>query len=192
MCEKISDQPVQLHEVCDPICSMCFPTSHLCCCSWATFVTRWNRSPSTLLHLNNLSIGSLIAEYSRMISRSGHSVRLHCTIPTWCPASDTCKFRFQPVYQTPHHNLLDGDLHDLHDLRTRFLLFIHNLLESLRSSGVGRVTPLCGTPAQRSFPDRCLICPLTLGFTALPSMCGASRSQRIAGKDSRHRDFPHR
>jgi len=26
-----------------------------------------------------------------MISRNGDSVRLHCTIPTWCPASDTCK-----------------------------------------------------------------------------------------------------
>jgi hypothetical protein len=29
------------------------------------------------------------------------------------------------------------DLHDLHDLRSRILLFIHNLLESLRSAGVG-------------------------------------------------------
>ena len=28
------------------------------------------------------------------------------------------------------------DLHDLHDLRTRSLLFVHNLVESLRAAGV--------------------------------------------------------
>jgi len=28
------------------------------------------------------------------------------------------------------------DLHDLHDLRSRILLFIHDLLESLRAAGV--------------------------------------------------------
>ena len=32
--------------------------------------------------------------------------------------------------------LIDDDLHDLHDLRARFLVFIHSLLESLRASGV--------------------------------------------------------
>ncbi len=28
------------------------------------------------------------------------------------------------------------DLHDLHDLRTRSLLFVHKLVESLRAAGV--------------------------------------------------------
>ena len=34
------------------------------------------------------------------------------------------------------------DLHDLHDLRTRSLLFVHNLVESLRAAGVSIPTLL--------------------------------------------------
>ncbi|KAI0275068.1 hypothetical protein BC834DRAFT_946872 [Gloeopeniophorella convolvens] len=47
------------------------------------------------------------------------SVRLFCTVPTWSPSSDICI-----------------DLHDLNDLRSRSLHFIHDLVESLRESGV--------------------------------------------------------
>lgn len=35
-----------------------------------------------------------------------------------------------------HAHTLGADLHDLHDLRSRSLLFVHNLVESLRASGV--------------------------------------------------------
>ncbi|KAH9982898.1 hypothetical protein BGW80DRAFT_1162179, partial [Lactifluus volemus] len=47
------------------------------------------------------------------------SVRLYCTVPTFSPSSDICT-----------------DLHDLHDLRSRSLHFIHDLVNSLRESGV--------------------------------------------------------
>src|ERR1700676_326631 len=45
-------------------------------------------------------------------------------------------------------NLVDDDLHDLHDLRARFLVFIHSLLESLRASGVSLATPSSHTDVQ--------------------------------------------
>jgi len=47
------------------------------------------------------------------------SVRLYCTVPTWSPSSEICI-----------------DLHDLYTLRSRSLHFIHNLVNSLRESGV--------------------------------------------------------
>jgi hypothetical protein len=68
--------------------------------------------------------------------QSGNSaVRLHGTVPTWSSSSDICMFpllfNFMPLIQKS-----GLDLHDLHELRSRFLLFIHDLLQSLRSSGV--------------------------------------------------------
>jgi len=47
------------------------------------------------------------------------SVRLYCTVPTWSPSSEICI-----------------DLHDLYTLRSRSLHFIHDLVDSLRESGV--------------------------------------------------------
>ncbi|KAI9512587.1 hypothetical protein F5148DRAFT_1162661 [Russula earlei] len=47
------------------------------------------------------------------------SVRLYCTVPTWSPSSEICI-----------------DLHDLYTLRSRSLHFIHDLVNSLRESGV--------------------------------------------------------
>ncbi|OAX30793.1 hypothetical protein K503DRAFT_166743 [Rhizopogon vinicolor AM-OR11-026] len=44
----------------------------------------------------------------RLVSQAGHSVHLHCSVPMWSSPSDTCL-----------------DLHNLHDLRSRILLFIH-------------------------------------------------------------------
>ncbi|KAJ6519817.1 hypothetical protein C8R45DRAFT_36701 [Mycena sanguinolenta] len=56
----------------------------------------------------------------RLILRTHASdLRLYCTVPTWSPSSDICL-----------------DLHDLHSLRTKFLLLIHDLVRALRSSGV--------------------------------------------------------
>ncbi|KAI0003678.1 hypothetical protein BJV74DRAFT_810918 [Russula compacta] len=54
-----------------------------------------------------------------LISTHEDSVRLYCTVPTWSPSSEICI-----------------DLHDLYTLRSRSLHFIHNLVNSLRESGV--------------------------------------------------------
>ncbi|KDR84989.1 hypothetical protein GALMADRAFT_233523 [Galerina marginata CBS 339.88] len=88
-----------------------------------------------LSELGNL--GDAIRSFTDLTVNSGTtSVRLHCTIPTWSSSTDTCL-----------------DLHDLHDLRSRFLLFIHDLLQSLRSSGISASYSLA--PSSSSL---CLIC----------------------------------
>ncbi|EPT04344.1 hypothetical protein FOMPIDRAFT_1021989 [Fomitopsis schrenkii] len=88
--------------------------------------------------------------FAQLIRKSGHSVRLYCTIPTACPSS---------AYY---------DLHDLHDLRTRSLLFVHNLVETLRASGIPASYRL--QPSNCSF---CLIC-------ALPNNLDPSRMKAAA------------
>ncbi|KAL5535524.1 hypothetical protein ACEPAF_3618 [Sanghuangporus sanghuang] len=50
---------------------------------------------------------------------NGQSLRLLCTVPTWS--------------SSPMHCL---DLHDLHDLRNRSIVFVHELLKLLRASGI--------------------------------------------------------
>jgi len=54
-----------------------------------------------------------------LTSKHEDSVRLYCTVPTWSPSSEICI-----------------DLHDLYTLRSRSLHFIHDLVNSLRESGV--------------------------------------------------------
>ncbi|KAI0296201.1 hypothetical protein BC826DRAFT_1005853 [Russula brevipes] len=54
-----------------------------------------------------------------LTSTHDDSVRLYCTVPTWSPSSEICV-----------------DLHDLYTLRSRSLHFIHDLVKSLRESGV--------------------------------------------------------
>ncbi|KAH9081653.1 hypothetical protein EDB83DRAFT_2334065 [Lactarius deliciosus] len=71
-----------------------------------------------------------------LTSTHEESVRLYCTVPTWSPSSDMCI-----------------DLHDLNDLRSRSLVFIHDLVNSLRASGVRASYTL----APSSSP-MCLIC----------------------------------
>ncbi|KIK93737.1 hypothetical protein PAXRUDRAFT_828651 [Paxillus rubicundulus Ve08.2h10] len=98
------------------------------------------------LHLNELgNLTDAVEPFAKLVGRSGCSVRLHCSVPMWCPSSDTCY-----------------DLHDLHDLRSRSLLFIHDLLESLRSDGISasyRLAPsnssscfICALPTELSVP----------------------------------------
>ncbi|KAJ6509534.1 hypothetical protein C8R47DRAFT_30599 [Mycena vitilis] len=60
-------------------------------------------------------------------------LRLYCTVPT---GSDNCL-----------------DLHDLHQLRSKFLVFIHNLVQTLRSSGMTVSYVL--VPSSSS---RCIMC----------------------------------
>lgn len=100
--------------------------------SWTISVMRWNPLQSAIHP--SIYFASYLPHRRRMISRNGDSVRLHCTIPTWCPASDICKTFWPKIDILLSH--IDDDLHDLHDFRTRFLVFIHSLLESLRASGV--------------------------------------------------------
>ncbi|KDQ63548.1 hypothetical protein JAAARDRAFT_29569 [Jaapia argillacea MUCL 33604] len=102
--------------------------------------------------------------FAKLLACSGEdSVRLHCTVPTWCPMSDTCL-----------------DLHDLHDLRSRSLTYIHNLIESLRSSGIPASYRLA--PANSSL---CLVCPMSptqnvnkVKMAAFEAIQGAKFSQR--------------
>ncbi|KAF8640334.1 hypothetical protein AX17_000006 [Amanita inopinata Kibby_2008] len=73
------------------------------------------------LHFNELgTLGNAVDSFTKMLSRSGKTaVRLHCTVPTWSPSYDTCL-----------------DLHDLNELRSRALLFVHDLLQSLRAADI--------------------------------------------------------
>ncbi|PPQ69640.1 hypothetical protein CVT26_001516 [Gymnopilus dilepis] len=73
--------------------------------------------------------------FTDLAVRSGmSSIRLHCAIPTWSSPTDTC-----------------DDLHDLHELRSRFLLFIHDLLQSLRASGISASYSLTPSNASLGF-----------------------------------------
>ncbi|KAI0756976.1 hypothetical protein C8Q80DRAFT_1264964 [Daedaleopsis nitida] len=97
------------------------------------------------------NLDEAVEPFAQLIRKTAHSVRLHCTIPTGCPSSTTC-----------------ADLHDLHDLRTRSLLFVHNLVESLRASGV---------PASyKLHPANCPMCIVC----ALPSGLDASKVRAAA------------
>jgi len=119
---------------------------------------------SVELHrLDNLS--DAVEPFEQMIVRRGlHSVRLHCTIPMWCPTSDAC-----------------GDLHDLHDLRARFLLFIHNLIASLRSSGISASYSLSPSDS-----PMCLLCAVQPDLSA--SRAKADAIQTFRSTDETKRD----
>ncbi|CAA7265802.1 unnamed protein product [Cyclocybe aegerita] len=75
------------------------------------------------LQLEVNELGNLNDAVQSFTTRTVHTgtsaVRLHCTIPTWSASTDTCL-----------------DLHDLQEVKARFLHFIHDLLQSLRSAGV--------------------------------------------------------
>ncbi|KAI0047830.1 hypothetical protein FA95DRAFT_1605778 [Auriscalpium vulgare] len=77
-------------------------------------------------------------------SAGDDTLRLYCTVPTWSPTSDICI-----------------DLHDLNALRTRSLLFIHDLVSALRASGIPASytltpsnSPLCFICASHSSLDK--------------------------------------
>lgn len=58
---------------------------------------RWNPSPSQYLS-TALRDTCLTTLSCRLISRSGRSVRLHCTIPTTILSCDTCMLPHVPSY----------------------------------------------------------------------------------------------
>ncbi|OAX42968.1 hypothetical protein K503DRAFT_847479 [Rhizopogon vinicolor AM-OR11-026] len=97
------------------------------------------------LQLNEFgSLADAMEPFARLVSQTGCSVRLHCSVPMWSSPSDTCL-----------------DLHDLHDLRSRILLFIHDLLESLKAAGIPASYRLA--PSNSSL---CFICALPTEFSA--------------------------
>lgn len=95
------------------------------------------------IQLNELgNLTDSVEPFTQLILRSGKSaVRLHCSVPTWSSSSDICL-----------------DLHDLNELRSRFLLFIHELLHSLRTSGV--TASYCLAPSSSPL---CLVCAMQPG-----------------------------
>ncbi|KAJ7225515.1 hypothetical protein GGX14DRAFT_420871, partial [Mycena pura] len=78
-----------------------------------------------------------VEPFKQLVMRSQVSdLRLYCTVPTWSPSSDHCL-----------------DLHDLHQLRSKFLVFIHDLVQALRSSDIAASYVL--VPSNSS---RCIMC----------------------------------
>ncbi|KAF5390272.1 hypothetical protein D9757_002937 [Collybiopsis confluens] len=87
-----------------------------------------------------------VQTFTKVVVQSGSAaVRLHCSIPTWSPESNLCL-----------------DLHDLNHLRAKSLILIHDLVESLRSSGIFATYALA--PAHSPL---CLVCASSSpGFNA--------------------------
>ncbi|EJD47710.1 hypothetical protein AURDEDRAFT_113349 [Auricularia subglabra TFB-10046 SS5] len=100
---------------------------------------------------------SALEPFTRLIlsSAPARTVRIHCTVPTWT---------------SPDNHSMSLD--DLHDLRTRALYFIHNLLTKLRAAGIQatyHLAPACGeSVALRALPLS-LQRPPSPGPLALPA-----------------------
>ncbi|KAJ6604649.1 hypothetical protein DFH09DRAFT_1300836 [Mycena vulgaris] len=78
-----------------------------------------------------------VEPFKQLVLRSHVSeLRLYCTVPTWNSSSDNCL-----------------DLQELHQLRTKFLILIHDIVQALRSSGVAASYVL--VPSNSS---RCIMC----------------------------------
>jgi len=119
------------------------------------------------VELNELGdLQDALEPFAKLIRRSGRSVRLHCTVPTACSSSSTTCY----------------DLHDLHDLRSRSLLFVHNLVESLRASGIPASYRL-----QPTNSPLCLICALPVGLDATKVKAAAVAAVQNAHFDSKEK-----
>ncbi|KAJ3535469.1 hypothetical protein NM688_g6969 [Phlebia brevispora] len=91
------------------------------------------------VELNELGdLQDAVEPFAKLISRSGRSVRLYCTVPTTIPSSD-----------------FFVDAQDMQDLRTRSLVFVHNLVEALRAQGIPASYRL-----QPSSCPLCVVCAL--------------------------------
>ncbi|TFK41158.1 hypothetical protein BDQ12DRAFT_427511 [Crucibulum laeve] len=121
------------------------------------------------LHLNELgTLRDAVEPFTKLllILRSGRpSIRLHCTIPTWSSSTDTCL-----------------DLHDLNDLRSRFLLFIHDILQSLRSSGILATYSL--SPSSSSLSLVCALPPEAGACQIKPSDVEALQNARTNKREN--------
>ncbi|OSD03424.1 hypothetical protein PYCCODRAFT_1466810 [Trametes coccinea BRFM310] len=108
------------------------------------------------------NLDEAVEPFAQLIRKSARSVRLHCTIPTGCPPSSA-------TY---------ADLHDLHDLRSRSLVFVHNLVETLRASGVAASYRL-----QPASCQMCLVCALPSGLDATKVRAAAFAAVQNANLD---------
>ncbi|KAH8100715.1 hypothetical protein BXZ70DRAFT_1064822 [Cristinia sonorae] len=109
------------------------------------------QGPSKDVTFNELgNFRDAVEPFVTLLSRSGPSVRLHCTVPTMCSA-DSCI-----------------DLHDLQALRARSLVFVHELVEALRASGIAA--------SYRLQPSSCPLCVIC----ALPPNIDANRVKTAA------------
>ncbi|KAJ7706183.1 hypothetical protein B0H17DRAFT_1192703 [Mycena rosella] len=101
-----------------------------------------------------------VEPFKQLILRSHASeLRLYCTVPTWNSSSDNCL-----------------DLQELHQLRTKFLILIHDIVQALRSSGVAASYVL--VPSSSS---HCIMC--AGGCSDLASAVGILQKTRL---DNRH------
>jgi len=102
--------------------------------------------PKSIQPYNELGcIEDAVQAFTKVLVQSGNSaVQLHCRIPTWSPESNLCL-----------------DLHDLNHLRSKSLMLIHDVVNSLRSSGIFATYTLA--PAHLPL---CLVCASSPGFNA--------------------------
>jgi len=108
--------------------------------------------PPKHVQLNELgSLQDALEPFAKLISRSGQAVRLHCTIPTTILSCDTFV-----------------DAQDLQDLRSRSLVFVHDLVEALRAQGI--------PTSYRLQPSSCPLCVVC----ALPSDLDANKVKASA------------
>ncbi|TFK30443.1 hypothetical protein FA15DRAFT_662396 [Coprinopsis marcescibilis] len=84
------------------------------------FQTRMKTQDSHISSLTLSSFQDAIEPFTKQVlKRHETSTRLLCTIPTWGSSPDNC-----------------WDLHDLQNLRSKFLVFVHELLKSLQEAGM--------------------------------------------------------
>ncbi|KAI0094890.1 hypothetical protein BDY19DRAFT_915140 [Irpex rosettiformis] len=110
-----------------------------------------HRAPKEVQLAELGTLQDALEPFAKLISRSGQSVRLHCTIPTTILSCDTFV-----------------DAQDLQDLRTRSLVFVHDLVETLRAQGI--------PTSYRLQPSSCPLCVLC----ALPSDLDANKVKASA------------
>ncbi|KAI0778200.1 hypothetical protein BD413DRAFT_466524 [Trametes elegans] len=107
------------------------------------------------------NLDEAVEPFAQLIRKSGRSVRLHCTIPTGCP---------------PSAGFIA--LNDLQDLRSRSLVFVHNLVEALRASGIPASYRL-----QPASCPMCLVCALPSGLDASKVRAAAFAAVKHANLD---------
>lgn len=103
-------------------------------------------------------IQDAIEPFASLYRRSGQSVRLNCIVPT-CYPRDT-------YY----------DLHDVHDIQSRSLVYLHSLVEALRAAGVPTSYKLSPSVTPLSM---CLVFAIPAGSDPLKTkmtVCDAVRS----------------
>ncbi|EFI28613.1 hypothetical protein CC1G_13639 [Coprinopsis cinerea okayama7 len=75
---------------------------------------------TVLLNEKPANFHDAVESFTKLVQRSRKtSTRLLCTVPTWDPSAEDC-----------------WDLQDFQELRSRFLVFVHEVITSLRNAGL--------------------------------------------------------